>query len=129
MQNLSNFQKRKLLLRIGTVIIVIFGILIICKMIFFLKCNKQPIPPINELSEMNGSECIDLFKEYGLVLPTEYQDDTELAEQDVEYILDEMQDTSSPSEIIAINRAGIHELADQIERILDLYGNTTTAEE
>ena len=43
---------------------------------------------------MSGAECLELFEEYGMVLPAEYKDHEEQAEKDVEYILDNMQDAS-----------------------------------
>ena len=71
---------------------------------------------------MNGAECLKLFEEYGMVLPKEYKDHEKQAEKDVKYILDNLENTSIPYGIIAVDRVGIYELAEQIENILSEYG-------
>lgn len=106
---------------IKKIIIVIASVLIIFWIFIFLHNQKHSLPSLNKLRKMSGSECIELFEEYGLVLPEEYNDNMELAEKDVEYILDEMQNTSTPSGVIAYDRAGIHELAEQIEDIVGKF--------
>ena len=39
----------------------------------------------------------------------------------MEYILDNMQDASIPQGVIAMDRAGVYELAEQIEHILGKF--------
>ena len=101
--------------------VVIFSIVVVS--IDFVGCQKQKqsFPALNELKEMSGAECLELFEEYGMVLPAEYKDHEEQAEKDVEYILDNMQDASIPQGVIAMDRTGVYELAEQIEHILGKF--------
>lgn len=101
--------------------VVIFSIVILSVAFFGCQKQKQSFPALNELKEMSGAECLELFEEYGMVLPAEYKDHEEQAEKDVEYILDNMQDTSIPQGVIAMDRAGVYELAEQIEHILGKF--------
>lgn len=114
----ADVQNKDKILRISIGIVIIFIILIA---FFFLRTQKKSIPALNELKEMSGAECLELFEEYGMVLPAEYKDHEEQAEKDVEYILDNMQDTSIPQGVIAMDRAGVYELAEQIEHILGKF--------
>ncbi len=105
------------------IVCIVVGFSIVISSVFFVGCQKQKqsFPALNELKEMSGAECLELFEEYGMVLPAEYKDHEEQAEKDVEYILDNMQDTSIPQGVIAMDRTGIYELAEQIKHILGKF--------
>ena len=59
--------------------VVIFSIVILSVAFFGCQKQKQSFPALNELKEMSGAECLELFEEYGMVLPAEYKDHEEQA--------------------------------------------------
>ena len=103
------------------IVCIAVGFSIVISSVFFVGCQKQKqsFSALNELKEMSGAECLELFD--GMVLPAEYKDHEEQAEKDVEYILDNMQDASIPQGVIAMDRTGIYELAEQIKHILGKF--------
>ena len=58
------------------IVCIVVGFSIVISSVFFVGCQKQKqsFPALNELKEMSGAECLELFEEYGMVLPAEYKD-------------------------------------------------------
>lgn len=87
--------------------------------IFLYGCSNEKELSMKDLKNKTGKECITILKEYGLDLPEVYEEDSELAEEAVKDIVDNID--SLIDDGIAYSYTELVNLAEQIVDIAKTY--------
>lgn len=73
---------------------------------------------LSTLNEKTGEECIEILKDYGLVLPEGYEKDKQLAEEAVKTIISDLNNKTLSSDVAPYSYTEMADLAEQISDIV-----------